>query len=326
VKSLLPYSETPVSEVFLPELTSAGIRLLVKREDLNHPFVSGNKWWKLKYNLLQAKDQGTTRLLTFGGAYSNHLVAVAAASKELEWFSVGIVRGERPKLLSSTLQFCEQSGMKLQFISRSEYREKERESFIEELHRTHGEFFLIPEGGSNELAVKGVAEFAATLPDADYVCTACGTGGTLAGLAMGLRMKPAPLNSPLSAQQRGGGTDEVGDGGESNQVNSTKVIGFSVLKDESMVNRVRDLTDNDSIKNWEVVQDYHFGGYAKTPLEFRSFMARFEAATRLPLDHVYTGKMFFGVIDLIRKGYFTRGSTVLALHTGGLQGNTIIKG
>jgi 1-aminocyclopropane-1-carboxylate deaminase len=183
--------------------------------------------------------------------------------------------------------------MKLQFISRSEYREKERESFIEELRHAHGKFFLIPEGGSNQLAVKGVAELAETLPEADYVCTACGTGGTLAGMAMGLRMEPA------------------------------RVIGFPVLRDESIANRVKELLGSKGPDNWELIPDYHFGGYAKTPPELRSFMTRFEAATGIPLDHVYTAKKFFGVIDLIRKGYFTRGSTVLALHTGGLQGRLI---
>jgi 1-aminocyclopropane-1-carboxylate deaminase len=180
----------------------------------------------------------------------------------------------------------------LQFISRSDYRVKERESFIEELRRTHGEFFLIPEGGSNQLAVKGVAELAAKLPEADYICTACGTGGTLAGLAAGLRGR---LDSP-------------------------RVIGFSVLKDESIRERIKNLLSRYAHTSWELISDYHFGGYARAPVELRSFMTRFESVTRIPLDHVYTAKMFFGVIDLIRKGYFNRGSTVLALHTGGLQG------
>lgn len=265
---------------------------MVKREDLNHRWVSGNKWWKLKYNLSEARRLGHYTLLTFGGAFSNHIYATAAAAKELGFKSIGIIRGERVLPLNNTLSFAEQSGMKLHFVSREEYRKKTSDEFVDSLRKQFGEFYLIPEGGTNELAIRGCAEFArekiaATL--CDYVCLPVGTGGTIAGIISGL-------------------TDDV------------KVIGFPVLKDNATsYQEIKKQLGNKSHR-WQLQTDYHFGGYAKTSPDLKNFIEEMRSL-HLPLDPVYTGKMMYGIFDLAKKDFFPPGSTVLAIHTGGLQGN-----
>lgn len=281
-------------------LDEVGVEVIVKREDLNHPYVSGNKWWKLKYNLEEAKKQGESTLLTFGGAFSNHIYATAAAANEMGFKSIGIIRGEEITALSKTLRFAQDQGMLLHFVSRESYRQKTTDEFVNNLKKQFGDFYLIPEGGSNALAVEGVEEFAQQLKaetDFDYVCCACGTGGTLAGIIKAMPEK--------------------------------KVIGFSSLKGDFLSEEVRrhlgeEVRRNQSEevrkKNWEVVTDYHFGGYAKHPPELLSFIQNFEKEFSIPLEHVYTGKLFFGLFDLMQKGYFPKGSRILALHTGGLQG------
>lgn len=264
---------------------------MIKREDQNHPFVSGNKWWKLKYNLEEAAINGQTPLLTFGGAYSNHIYASAAAAHELGLKSIGIIRGEETLSLNPTLAFAKAKGMQLQYVSREEYRNKTESSFIEQLHNQFGDFYLIPEGGTNELAVRGCAEFANQLSsevDFDYLCLPVGTGGTIAGIIEGL--------------------DE-----------SKKIIGFPVLKGATFLEDeiMRYTTKN----NWQLVYDYHFGGYAKITHELTEFMDQVEKQFNIPLDPIYTAKMMFGGMDLIKKKFFAPGSTILAIHTGGLQGN-----
>lgn len=288
---MLRYAPTPVQEIFDSVLDHAGVRLLIKREDLNHPLVSGNKWWKLKHNLAEAQTQNKKTLLTFGGAYSNHIYATAAAAAELGFKSIGIIRGEETLPLNSTLSFAKQRGMSLHYVSRELYRTKTSSQFMDALEQQFGDFYLIPEGGTNILAVKGATEFAQTLnTDFDYVCCPVGTGGTLAGLIEGLPEK--------------------------------KVIGFSVLKGgEFLVNDIQALT---TVKgNWNVVSDYHFGGYAKTNSALEQFIRTFEANHAILLDQVYTGKMMAGIYDLIQKGHFVKGNTILAIHTGGLQGKSV---
>ena len=157
---MLKYFDTPIVEIRSKEAGSAGVRILVKREDLNHPIVSGNKWWKLKYNLEEARKGETRTLLTFGGAYSNHIYASAGAAKELNLKSIGVIRAEEVLPLNAILAFAKTCGMKLHFVSREDYRKKAEEHFIENLRVRFGDFYLIPEGGSNSLAVKGCAEFA----------------------------------------------------------------------------------------------------------------------------------------------------------------------
>jgi 1-aminocyclopropane-1-carboxylate deaminase len=289
---LIIYSKTPIQELKCQLFEQQGIRVLVKREDLNHPFVSGNKWWKLKYNLEEALRQDDDTLLTFGGAYSNHIFATAAAGRELGLKTIGFIRGEEVLPLNHTLAFAESCGMKLHYISREAYRKKTERGFIEQLYNEFGNFYLIPEGGTNDLAIKGCAEFANQLQleiSFDYLCLSIGTGGTMAGMIEG-------MNS------------------------SKNLIGFSSLKGgEFLVEEIRRMTSPE-ITNWSVNSDYHFGGYGKATSELRNFITEINDIHQLPLDIVYTSKMFFGVLDLITKRYFKKGSTVLVLHTGGLQG------
>lgn len=287
---MLSYSPTPISQLDSPLFDKAEVEVFVKREDLNHPSVSGNKWWKLKYNLEEAKRSKHHSLLTFGGAYSNHIYAMAAAARALGFKSIGIIRGEASETPSKTLLFAEEQGMQLEFVSRENYRNKTTEKFIADLRIKFGDFYLIPEGGTNALAVKGVEEFASELKKEttfDYVCSACGTGGTLVGLIKGLPEK--------------------------------KVVGFSSLKGNFLNDEVSKWVSN-KYTNWSIINDYHFGGYAKYNKELLQFCNYFEKTYLISVEHVYTAKMFYGLFDLIKKHYFPKGSKILALHTGGLQG------
>ncbi len=287
---MIKYDKTSIKKLKSQIFEQSGIKLLIKREDHNHPLVSGNKWWKLKYNLEEALKAGQTTLLTFGGAYSNHIYATAAAADELKLKSIGIIRGEETLPLNPTLSFAKASGMQLLYVSREAYRNKTETSFMEQLHKQLGDFYLIPEGGTNELAVRGCAEFAEQLNrevNFDYLCLPIGTGGTIAGMIEGL--------------------DE-----------SKKIIGFPVLKGANFLeDEIRKYT---SKKNWQLVYDYHFGGYAKVTKELMEFMDQFEREFNIPLDPIYTSKMMFGIMDLVKKKFFESGSVILAIHTGGLQG------
>lgn len=265
-------------------------KLTVKREDLLHPHISGNKFRKLKYNILRAQEEKKESLLTFGGAFSNHIAATAAAGKEYGFKTIGIIRGE--ELVNKigdnpTLSFAKSCGMVLKFVTRDEYRLKAEPQFIESLKVEFGDFYLVPEGGTNALAVKGCEEIL-TPQDEQFTHIACavGTGGTISGL----------LNSATREQ---------------------KVIGFPALKGEGLLDDICKFAAQD---NLELVTDYHFGGYGKVTEELIAFINDFFSKTGIPLDPVYTGKMFFGVIDLIYKGYFPENSNILLIHTGGLQG------
>jgi 1-aminocyclopropane-1-carboxylate deaminase len=286
----LTYNQTPIVELQDSLLADAGVRLSVKCEYLNHPFISGNKWWKLKYNLEEAARLGKKKLLTFGGAYSNHIYAMAAAAYELGFESVGIIRGEETLPLNSTLAFVKEKGMHLHYVTREDYRKKTEPDFKEKLIDLFGDFYLIPEGGTNELAVKGCEEFGKQLNrevEFDYLCLPVGTGGTIAGIISGLDT-------------------------------NIKIIGFPALKGAQFLeNEIRVYTQKE---NWQLMYDYHFGGYAKSTKGLTDFMEQVERAHNIPLDPIYTNKMMFGIFDLVKQGFFERGSTVLVLHTGGLQG------
>jgi 1-aminocyclopropane-1-carboxylate deaminase len=266
------------------------ISVQIKREDLIHPFVSGNKFRKLKYNLLQAKEENQVTLLTFGGAFSNHIAAVAFAGKEKGFKTIGIIRGDElagKVAKNPTLLFAQDCGMQLEFISREEYRLKSESSFLENLKQKFGSFYLIPEGGTNDLAIKGCQEI--LIPEDaefDYICCSIGTGGTISGI----------INSVLPHQ---------------------KVLGFPALKGDFLKEEILNLTQND---NWELLTDYHFGGYGKVNEVLIGFINQFYTENQIPLDPIYTGKMVFGVIDLIEKNYFPDGSKILLIHTGGIQG------
>lgn len=266
------------------------ITLEIKREDLLHPFVSGNKFRKLKYNVVQAKAENHSVLLTFGGAFSNHIAAVAYAGKEQGFETIGVIRGEElsDKIAENpTLSFAQECGMRFEFVTREAYRHKTDTAFIAQLQAQFGSFYLVPEGGTNDLAVKGCEEILTELDaDFDFVCSAVGTGGTISGL----------INSALSHQ---------------------KVLGFPALKGDFLQDEIRNFVQN---KNWELQTDYHFGGYGKVTTEFIEWINWFYAQTGIPLDPIYTGKMVFGVMDLIQRNYFPPKSKILMIHTGGLQG------
>lgn len=294
---------TPLQAIRDEFTEKAGIALYLKREDLIHPHISGNKWRKLKYNLLAARSQDKHTLLTFGGAFSNHVYAVAAAGQLSGFHTIGLIRGEEHLPLNPTLAFARKAGMHLHYISREEYRHKGEPGFLRGLQEKFGDYYLIPEGGSNALAVKGCAEIIADIHiPYNYLCCACGTGGTLAGLIAGTT--------------------------DTHRV----IMGFSALKGDFLAGEVNGLVaayhqlePNRAIgipASWHIQTDYHFGGYAKTTPELLGFIRWFERTHTIPLEQVYTGKMMFGIYDLLKKGYFKRGETIVAIHTGGLQGRT----
>lgn len=295
---------TPLQPLVDETIRQAGVELYMKREDLIHPQISGNKWRKLKYNLLKAKETGCHTLLTFGGAYSNHIYAVAAAGKLYNFQTIGLIRGEERLPLNPTLSFAVESGMHLHNISREIYRMKDQPDFLAGLREKHGNFYMIPEGGSNPLAVKGCAEIVEDIHlDFDYLCCPCGTGGTLAGLIAGI-------------------TDT-----------EKKLLGFSALKGghflENEVSRLvksyhamASLPVEKVTPSWYIQTDYHFGGYAKTSPELMEFIRSFEAVHNICIEQVYTGKMLYGLYDLMRAGYFKKGEILVVLHTGGLQGRS----
>lgn len=274
----------------LPLELPNGISLEIKREDLLHPFISGNKFRKLKYNLLQAKAENQQTVLTFGGAYSNHIAAMAYAGKEQGFKTIGVIRGDElgDKITDNlTLKFAQECGMQFEFVTREAYRFKTELDFIANLKDKFGSFYLVPEGGTNEYAIKGCQEIL-TEQDAsfDFICCAVGTGGTISGI----------INSALQHQ---------------------KVLGFPALKGDFLKDEIRKFATNE---NWDLVTDYHFGGYGKVNEELIQFINQFYKQTQVPLDPVYTGKMVFGVIDLIEKNFFPANAKILLIHTGGLQG------
>ncbi len=278
----------PLIKVIDPLLDKKRISLYIKREDLIHPFIFGNKWYKLKYNLIEAGKLNKKTLLTFGGAYSNHIYATAAAGKIFGFKTIGIIRGEEHLPLNPVLEFAKSNGMLINYVKRSVYRKKNEQEFIDLLYKTYGDFYLLPEGGTNQLAVKGCSEIHNSINlHYDYICTACGTGGTIAGLISGAKKE-------------------------------FKVLGFSVLKGGDFLNDVvKDLitaTGNNSV-NWEIFSDYHFGGYAKSTAQLKSFLSDFETTNNFKPDSIYFGKMLFGIYDLIIKGYFNENKTIIALNS-----------
>lgn len=278
---------------------SNNIELSIKREDLLHPFISGNKFRKLKYNLKEAKQLSFKTLVTFGGAFSNHILATAAAGKEYGFETIGIIRGnelENNYCKNPTLVKAEEFGMKFYFVDRESYRLKDKSDFFFNLKNELNDFYLVPEGGTNDLAIKGCEEILLEEDKQfDFVCCAVGTGGTITGL----------INSSSENQ---------------------KIIGFPALKGDFLFNDIRKFAKK---ANWDLNLNYHFSGYGKVNSELIAFLNDFYNKTNIPLDPIYTGKMMFGVVELINKGYFPEDSKILVIHTGGLQGikgiNNILK-
>ena len=272
------------------KIVTQSVELFMKRDDLLHPLISGNKFRKLKFNLKEAKAQNQTQLLTFGGAFSNHIVAVAAAGKEYGFQTIGVIRGDELATQiedNPSLKLARECGMKFEFVSREQYRLKNENKTLEFWQKKYGNFYLLPEGGTNDLAVKGCEEILTTQDENyDFICCAVGTGGTISGL----------INSAQAHQ---------------------KIIGFPALKGDFLREDICKFTAR---KNWELCGDYHFGGYGKVTSPLIQFLNDFHAQNQIPLDPIYTGKMVFGVMDLIEKNYFKKGSKILLIHTGGLQG------
>jgi 1-aminocyclopropane-1-carboxylate deaminase len=278
---------SPLDELRDDRLNEADVRLYLKRDDLIHPEVPGNKWRKLKYNLTAAKDQGHTRLLTFGGAFSNHIQATAAAGKYFGFETVGVIRGEEHQPLNDCLAYAVTQGMTLTYLDRETYRRKTEPAVVDMLAEEFGPCYVLPEGGSNGLAVRGCAELPAEIGvDFDLICCACGTGGTLAGIAADLHDEQSTL-------------------------------GFAVLKGgeflDDEVRRLQGEAYGSATTNWSIDYDFHFGGYAKRKPELDTFIAEFKAAHGILLDWVYEAKMLYGLFARIAQGVFSAGTTIVAV-------------
>ncbi len=294
---------SPLQVLQYPLFQRKNIQVYIKRDDLIHPVISGNKWRKLKYNLLNVLLQKQPAVLTFGGAYSNHIAATAYACMLLKLKSIGIIRGLDADENNPTLSAAIKCGMKIHKVSREEYKLKEDEDYIDKLRAKFGSFYLIPEGGANYYALHGCIEMLNEIEtDFDYIISACGTGTTLAGITLALNKNQQAIAIPVLKQG-----EFIG--------NEIKKRFFEFTYDAEL-----------SVELSEKVKlftQYHFGGYAKTNQQLLDFMKHFSGITQVPLDYVYTGKMFYALCDLINQNYFAPGTKIIALHTGGLQGNLI---
>lgn len=294
-------ANTPLHKINDPFLTQHGVTLYIKREDLIHEAISGNKWHKLKHNLQAAVDQGDQQVISFGGAYSNHIHALAFAAPRFNLRAVGIIRGDE-KVINPTLEDAATWGMQIHYVSRQEYKKRDQPEYWQELQQRFGRAYMIPEGGSNTLAVKGCTDIIRRIDQHgvayDIVCVPCGTGSTLAGLIAGAAA-------------------------------GKQIIGFSVLKgDIDLAIRVRACLEEAAVSqtsNWQIQDEYHHGGYAKVSHSLIGFMKRFTDITGIELEPIYTAKMLFGLYSMIEQGRLPKGATVVAVHTGGLQGYGVLK-
>lgn len=285
---LLQCISTPMTE-------QRQVQLWLWRDDLINPALPGNKARKLKYNLLSAKQQGQSTLLTFGGAYSNHLAAVAAAGRQQGFQTIGLVRGEESLPLNPTLSQCAADGMRLHFLDRASYRRKAEPAFLAQLQAEFGPAYVLPEGGTNALALRGMAEIVADIraqTDFDALAVPVGTGGTLAGVLLGLA-------------------------GQAHAVGIAALKGAAGLAAD--IDQLTQQAAGATYHNYELHTNYHFGGYARYSAPLLEFIREFEARHGVLLDPIYTGKLLFGVLDLVAQGRFRSGSRVVAVHTGGLQ-------
>ncbi|QFU90811.1 1-aminocyclopropane-1-carboxylate deaminase/D-cysteine desulfhydrase [Amycolatopsis sp. YIM 10] len=277
---------SPVTELGDDRL--GGVRVFLKRDDLIHPDFPGNKWRKLKGNIDAAREHGA--MLTFGGAYSNHIRAVAAAGARFGLRTIGLIRGEEHLPLNETLAYATGCGMELHYLDRTTYRSRNEPDFLARLPERFGEFHLVPEGGSNALGVRGCTAIVEEIEEPyDVLCCACGTGGTLAGMAYA-----------LSAGRR--------------------ALGFSVLKGGRFlyddVASLQRAAFGHRTDNWSIELGYHFGGYAKRTNALTDFADDFEVRHGLRLDRVYEAKMLAGLFDLIRQRRFAPGTRIVAVIAG----------
>lgn len=281
---------SPVQESILYPLPGGDVRLYLKRDDLLHPVVSGNKWRKLGPYIRLAVEKKYRGVLTFGGAWSNHIHAVAFACREAGLLCTGIIRGEKPEKCSDTLQDAEKAGMQLIFVSREEYRKKHTTAYIQSLQQQFPGFLIVPEGGAGKAGAEGCGDLVREIPfSPDYICMPCGTGTTMAGVATAVEK-------------------------------STALIGFSALANGTFLyDDIREMSGTNA-EQVQITSAYACGGYAKVNAELENFICDFYTCHHILLDPVYTGKMMMGITDMIRQGYFPAGTTVVAVHTGGLQG------
>ncbi|UTW44701.1 pyridoxal-phosphate dependent enzyme [bacterium SCSIO 12696] len=295
----LPCSElglaTPIERVRVGVLAEKDIQLIIKREDLRHPQISGNKFHKLKYNLDYAKREGFSAVASFGGAWSNHLHALAYAGKQQGLNTIGFIRGPLPQPLNAMLKDAQSWGMDLRPLSYGDYRRRYEDDFCQELMASVTNGYLIPEGGAGQLAVRGCAELGAEIvaqtPGMDYLCVACGTGATMAGLIAGVKGRAT-------------------------------VLGFSVIKNNhKLQSDIRSwLPEHCLQKPWRIIEGYDCGGFGKLSQQLVAFMDQWHSHSSIPLEPLYTGKMLYGLFHLIDADYFPPASKVVVLHSGGLQG------
>lgn len=268
------------------------LRLYVKRDDLIHPVVSGNKWRKLKYNLLHLLKEEKEGLITFGGAYSNHLIAVAAACNQHNIPCVGIVRGDKESAFNSTLKKCALLGMKLCFVNRSLYRTKSDKNFIVDNWPQYAGYFMVPEGGANSFGIRGCSELMDEQARIyDHLVVSSGTATTALGILSSLRKENLIVFSALKREM------------------ATEEKLKSAAKHQSKLNQLH------------YFDEHEFGGFAKINQELIDFTRDFYQRYGIQLDLIYNAKMFFKLFKLIKQGYFPAGSKILCIHTGGLQGN-----
>ncbi|MFZ2725201.1 MAG: pyridoxal-phosphate dependent enzyme [Methylococcaceae bacterium] len=285
------FTPSPLQVIHDNYLDAQGIELWIKRDDCLHPIISGNKWRKLKYSVNHALSLNVDTLISMGGAYSNHLHALAYLGKLLPINTIGLIRGEPPLILTPTLHDMQSWGMQLRYVSRSDYRNLRHYRQWHELPDLQtGQYWLV-EGGAQAFALLGIAEIITEIDISyDWLCVACGTGTTLAGLR-------ASASADIS------------------------VLGIAALKNNGFLEKDINQLIPENNKPYYINNNYAFGGFAKTSPELLNFMAEFEYKTAITLEPVYTGKLFYALYDLIKQGYFKRGQRIIALHTGGLQGN-----
>ena len=289
---------SPITPIDDPLLTDKNVQLFIKRDELIHPLLQGNKWRKLKYNLLDAAEQSASTILSFGGAYSNHLHALAAAGKQFNFNTIGIIRGERPATLNPCLQDMQNWGMQLEFINRADYKKRDTSEFIQQLKQKHGSFYLIPEGGNNAAGRYGCGELLDELNERyDGICCEVGSGTQFSALVSGhTRSSQATYH--------------------------THYLGFVVMKNPALLQQLGDYFELQKISysNWSLNHDYHFGGFARANDTLHEFIWQFKQRQAIQLEPVYSGKMLYGLYQLIEQDYFKPGSRILAIHGGGLQG------
>jgi len=293
----------PLQEISLPCAEAAGVRLLVKRDDLLHPILGGNKIYKLYGHLLRARaGDDNVPIATFGGAYSNHILALAAAGHELDIPTIGVIRGEAPAQLSPTLEDAQSLGMTLKFVSREMYRSREDKAFHHALEAEFGgPCYWVPEGGAGVDGVDGCIALARGIlriseHKPNYVVHACGSGTSISGLVSGFAQSP---------------------------VGGIYTLGVSVLKNHHEMPMLIDAQMSHfgvKSQDWRVLQDFHCGGYAKYPEYLASFVQDLEQQTDILFDPVYTSKVMWAIGQLLEQRYFAAGSTVVMVHSGGLQG------